>query len=63
LGHDLLELLLLISEAVLLLVITLIASVILIIVVVVHVGGVELHPLGAIGDEVGSVAALEVAPR
>jgi hypothetical protein len=31
--------------------------------VVVLVGGVELLPLGAVGDEVGGVAALEAASR
>jgi hypothetical protein len=56
LGHDLLELLLL--------VIALVAGVVpVVIVVVVLVGGVELLPLGAVGDEVGGVAALEGAPR
>jgi hypothetical protein len=33
------------------------------VVVVVLVGGVELLPLGAVGDEVGGVTALEAAPR
>jgi hypothetical protein len=58
-GHHLLELL--VSEAVLLLAITLVAGVISVVVVVL-VGGVKLLPLGAIGDEVGGVAALEAAP-
>jgi type IV secretory pathway TrbL component len=52
LGHHLLELLLLIPEAVLLLVVAL-AVVILLGVVVLVGGGVELLPLGAVGDEVG----------
>jgi hypothetical protein len=65
LGHDLLELrLLLIPETILLLVIALIAGVILVVVVlIVLIGGVELLPLGAVSDEVGGVAALEATPR
>jgi hypothetical protein len=31
--------------------------------VVILVGGVELLPLGGVGDEVGGVATLEAAPR
>jgi hypothetical protein len=31
--------------------------------VVVLLGGVELPPLGSVGDEVGCVTALEAAPR
>jgi hypothetical protein len=63
-GHHLLELLLLllVSEAVFLLVVTL-ALVVLLGVVILVGGGVELLPLGAVGDEVGGVAALEAAPR
>jgi hypothetical protein len=60
--HDLLELLLLVLEAMLLLVVTL-AGVVLLGVVKLVGGGVELLPLGADGDEVGSVTALEAAPR
>jgi hypothetical protein len=65
LGHDLLELhLLLIPETVLLLVITLIAGVIpVVVVLIVLIGGVELLPLGAVSDEVSGVAALEATPR
>jgi hypothetical protein len=48
------------SEAVLL-VVALVARVILVGVVIL-VGGVKLLPLGAIGDEVSGVAALESAP-
>jgi hypothetical protein len=59
--HDLLELLL-VLEAMLLLVVTL-AGVVLLGVVKLVGGGVELLPLGADGDEVGSVTALEAAPR
>jgi hypothetical protein len=60
-GHYLLEVLL-VPEAVLLLVVAL--TVVIPFGVVVHVGGgVELLPLGAFGDEVGGVAALEAAPR
>jgi hypothetical protein len=33
------------------------------VVVVVLVGGVKFLPLGAVGDEVGGVAALEATPR
>jgi hypothetical protein len=64
-GHHLLELLLLlVPEAVLLLTLALVSGVILVVVVVVVlVGGVKLLPLGAVGDEVGGVAALEAAPR
>jgi hypothetical protein len=46
----------------LLLVVTL-AGVVLLGVVKLVGGGVELLPLGADGDEVGSVTALEAAPR
>jgi hypothetical protein len=62
LGHHLLELLLLVFEAVLILVIALVTRLILDVVVVL-VGGVELLPLGAVGDEVGGVTALKAAPR
>jgi hypothetical protein len=63
LGHHLLELLLLlVPEAVLLLVVALVAGVIPVVVVIL-LGGVGLLPLGAVGDEVGGVAALEAAPR
>jgi hypothetical protein len=62
-GHHLLELLLLlVPEAVFLLVVAL-AVVIPLGVVVLVGGGVKLLPLGAIGDEVRGVAALEAAPR
>jgi hypothetical protein len=62
LGHHLLELLLLlVPKAVLLLVVVL--AVVVPLGVVILVGGVELFPLGAVGDEVGGVAALEAAPR
>jgi hypothetical protein len=47
---------------VLLLALTLVAGVIPVVVVVL-VGGVKLFPLGAVGDEVGGVTALESAPR
>jgi hypothetical protein len=57
LGHDLLDaLLLVVPESILLFVVVLI-------VVVILVGVVILLPLGAVGDEVGSVAALKVAMR
>jgi hypothetical protein len=62
LGHHLLELLLLVFEAVLILVVALVTGLILDVVVVL-VGGVELLPLGAVGDEVGGVTALKAAPR
>jgi hypothetical protein len=63
-GHHLLELLLLllVPEAVLLLALALVAGVVPVVIVVL-VGGVELLPLGTVGDEVGGVAALEAAPR
>jgi hypothetical protein len=63
-GHHLLELLLLllVPEVVLLLVVALVAGVVPIIVVVL-IGEVKLLPLGAVGDEVGGVTALEAAPR
>jgi hypothetical protein len=61
-GHHLLEvLLILVPEAVLLLALALVAGVIPVVVVVLV--GVELLPLGAVGDEVGGIAALEAAPR
>jgi hypothetical protein len=61
-GHHLLKLLLLVPEAVLLLALVLVTGVVPVIVVVL-VGGVELLPLGTVGDEVSDVAALEAAPR
>jgi hypothetical protein len=61
-GHHLLKLLLLIPEVVLLLVIVL-AVVIPLGVVILVGGGVELLPLGAVGDEVGGVSTLKAAPR
>jgi hypothetical protein len=61
-GHHLLKLLLLVPEAVLLLALTLVTGVVSVVIVVL-VGGVELLPLGAVGDEVGGVAALEAGPR
>jgi hypothetical protein len=64
LGHHLLKLhlLLLIPEAVLLLTLALVAGVVPVVVVVL-IEGVELLLLGAVGDEVGGVTALEAAPR
>jgi hypothetical protein len=59
-GHNLLELLLLLFEEVPLLVVTLIVVVPLGVVVLVG-RGVELLPLGAVGDEVDGVAALDAA--
>jgi hypothetical protein len=60
LGHDLLDVpLLLVSEGILLLVVVL---VIILVVVVILVRVVVLLPLGAVGDEVGGVATLEAAP-
>jgi hypothetical protein len=50
-------LLLLVFELVLLLLVTL--TVVVLVGVVILVGGVELLPLGAVGDEVGGVTALE----
>jgi hypothetical protein len=62
LGHHLLELLLLlVPEAVLRLALALVAGVVPV-VVVVQVGGVELLPLGAVGDGVGAIVALESSP-
>jgi hypothetical protein len=61
-GHHLLELLLVVPEAVLLLTLALITGVILVVVVVL-VGGVKLLSLGAVGNKVGGVVALEAAPR
>jgi hypothetical protein len=55
LGHDLLDVLLLVPEAILLLVVILV-------VVVVFVGVIILLRLGAVDDEVGGVTALESAP-
>jgi hypothetical protein len=61
--HHLLELLLLrVPKAVLLLALALIAGVVPVVAVVL-VRGVELLPLGAVGDEVGGVTALEAARR
>jgi hypothetical protein len=62
-GHHLLELLLLlVPKAVFLLALVLVTGVISVVVLVL-VGGVELLPLGVVDDEVGGVAALDVAPR
>jgi hypothetical protein len=61
-GHDLLELLLLLAPEVVLLLFIALAVVILLNVVIL-VGGVEILPLEAVGDEVGGVTALEAAPR
>jgi hypothetical protein len=64
LGHDLLEpLLLLLPEVVVLLLVVALAVVISLDVVILIGGGIELLPLGVVGDEVGSVTALEAAPR
>jgi hypothetical protein len=63
LGQLVLELLLLclVPEAVLLLLVAL-AIVVLLGVVILVGGGVELLPLGTVGDEVGGATALEEAP-
>jgi hypothetical protein len=62
-GHHLLELLLLlVPKSVLLLIIALVIVVLLSVVILVG-GGVELLPLGAVGDEMSGVTALEAAPR
>jgi hypothetical protein len=61
-GHHLQELLLLVPEAVLFLALALVTGVVLIVVVVL-VGGVELLPLGAVGDKVDGVITLEAVPR
>jgi hypothetical protein len=62
-GHDLLEFfLLLVPKAVLLLVVALAIVIPLGVFILVGVG-VELLPLGTVGDKVGGVAALEAAPR
>jgi hypothetical protein len=58
LGHDLLELLLLVAPEVILLL-----AIVIPVGVVVLVEGVKLLPLRAVGDEVGGVTALESAPR
>jgi hypothetical protein len=63
-GLHLLELLilLLVPKAVLLLAFALVVGVVLVVVVVL-VRGVQLLPLGAVGDEVGGVATLDAAHR
>jgi hypothetical protein len=61
LGHDLLELLL-VSEVVLLRVVALVGGIIPVGLVIL-VGGVKLLPLGAVGNEVDGVTALNAAPR
>jgi hypothetical protein len=63
-GHHLLKLLLLllVPKAALLLVIVFVTGVVPVVVLVL-IGGVKLLPLGALGDEVGGVTALEAAPR
>jgi hypothetical protein len=61
LGHDLIELLLIVvSEVILFLVITLVVGVVPVGVVIL-IGGVELLPLGVVSDKVGGVTALEAA--
>jgi hypothetical protein len=62
LGHHLPELLLLVPEAVLLLVVALAVIIPLGVVILVR-GGVELLPLGTVGDEVGDITAFETALR
>jgi hypothetical protein len=66
--HNLLELLLIVvSKAVLLLVVALVVGVVpvvvvvVVVVVIVLVTGIELLPLGAVGDEVSGVAAFEAS--
>jgi hypothetical protein len=63
-GHHLLELiiLLLVPEVVLILTLALVTGIVPVVIVVL-VGGVELLSLGAVGDEVGGVAAFKVTPR
>jgi hypothetical protein len=39
------------------------AHVLVVVVIVVLIGGVELLPLGAVGDKVGGVTTLEAAPK
>jgi hypothetical protein len=48
---------------ILLLALALITGVVPVVVVVLVGGGVELLPLGAVGNEVGGVSTLETAPR
>jgi hypothetical protein len=55
--------LLLIPEAVLFLALAHAAGVVPVVVVALVGGGVELLPLGAVGDEVGGIAALKAAPK
>jgi hypothetical protein len=62
LGYHLLKLLLLLIAGAVLLVVTLSVVVPLGVVILVG-GGVELHPLGAVGDEVSGVVTLKAAPR
>jgi hypothetical protein len=62
-GHHLLELLLVVVPEVVLLLVVALAVVVPLGVVVLVGGGVKLLSLGAVGDEVGGVAALEAAPR
>jgi hypothetical protein len=63
LGHHLLKLLLLLIPEVILLFVIALTVVVLLCVVILVEGGVELLPLGAVGDEVGGVTALKAAPR
>jgi hypothetical protein len=62
-GHHLLELLLLLVPKVVLCLAPALVAGVVSVVVVVLVGGVKLLSLGAVGDEVGGVTALEAAPR
>jgi hypothetical protein len=62
-GHHLLELLLLFLVPVAVLLVIALAVIVPLGVVVLVGGGVKLLPLGAVGDEVGGVAALKAAPR
>jgi hypothetical protein len=63
LGHHLLELLLLVVPEAVLLPIIALAVVVPLDVVILVGGGVKLLPLGVVGDEVGGVTSLEIAPR
>jgi hypothetical protein len=60
LGHDILDVLLLVPEAILLLVVILVVVVVLVgVVILVRV--VKLLPLGLVNDEVGGVTTLKTA--
>jgi hypothetical protein len=63
LGHHLLKLLLLFLDPKVILLLVVALTIVVPLVVILVGGGVELLPLGSVGDEVGGVTTLEAAHR